>query len=134
MLELSLCGNGSLTLLVSRFREELPLAELVSKDELVLVSMDMDSLSVPLWPVAEAPVPVVSVTVVSVAPISSVSLRAQPAKQIKLAAINANFFIFNSLFLPANPGGACLPRRRNSLARNKPHALRAILKVEKVGS
>ena len=87
------------TLLVSELNVELPLAELVSIEEGLL------ALSVPIWPLAEAPVPVVSV--VSVAPMSPVSLRAQPAKQINVAAINANFFIIQLLVLrsrmPAEP-------------------------------
>lgn len=95
---LELCeAGGWLALFVSRFRDELPLAETASVEGLLIVA-----LSVPLWPLAEAPVPVVSVVVVSVAPMSPESFRAQPAKQIKVAAINANFFIFNSLFVLAN--------------------------------
>jgi len=90
--ELEFCVEGWAALLVSWLNVELPLAELVSMEVLVL------ALSVPLWLVAEAPVAVVSV-VVSVAPISPVSLRAQPAKQIKVAAINANFFMFQLLVL-----------------------------------
>ena len=66
MLEASapLGGSGWLTLLVSRFSEELLLAALVSGGGGLLIV----ALSVPDWPVADAPVPVVSVVVVSVAP------------------------------------------------------------------
>ena len=41
------------------------LVEFVSDEPLLI-----EALSVPLWPLAEAPVPVVSVVVVSVAPMS----------------------------------------------------------------
>ena len=87
------CGCGWLTLFVSELRDELPLAEFVSDAEGLL----MVALSVPDWRLAEAPVPVVSVLDVSLAVASPVSLRAQPAKQIKVAAINANFFIIQLL-------------------------------------
>jgi hypothetical protein len=63
------------------------------------VFVETELLELPLWLVAEAPAPVVSGLDVSFAPISPVSLRAQPAKQIKVAAINANFFIFQLLVL-----------------------------------
>ena len=100
MLEVSapLCGWGWLTLFVSELRDELPLGEFVSEEGRLIVA-----LSVPDCRVAEAPVPVVSVALVSVAVVSPVSLRAQPAKQIKVAAINANFFIIQLLVYAREP-------------------------------
>ena len=90
-------------LFVSELSVELLLEELVSVEEALL------ALSVPLWPLAEAPLAVVSV--VSVAPISPVSLRAQPAKQIKVAAINANFFIIQLLVCAREPSRTVQPGR-----------------------
>jgi hypothetical protein len=83
-------GAGCAALFVSWLNVEL--------FELVSIVVEVLALSLPLWLVAEAPVADVSVPV-SVAPISPVSLRAQPAKQIKVAAINANFFMFQLLVL-----------------------------------
>jgi hypothetical protein len=100
-------------LLVSEFNVELPVAEFVSAEDGLL----MEALSVPLWPLAEAPVPVVSVVVVSVAPKSPVSLRAQPAKQIKVAAINANVFIVQVLLRSRIPARSCSAPALDSLAR-----------------
>jgi hypothetical protein len=100
-------GEGSLKLFVSELSVELPLIEFVSISEGLL------ALSVPTWPLAETPVPVVSV--VSVAPISPVSLRAQPAKQIKVAAINANFFIVQLLVCAReSPPERCVQRAIHS--------------------
>lgn len=110
------------TLLVSALRVEL-LVE--------LVSIELLALSVPLWVDAEAPVPVVSVAVVSVAPMSPVSLRAHPAKQIKVAAINANFFIFQLLVALAI-GPACFSESK-SLARNHSPASDGFLNAVEVG-
>ena len=84
-------------LLVSRFRLELLLVSVLEAELVSIERFRIEALSLPLWAVAEAPLPVLSV--VSVAPISPVSLRAQPANPINVAAINANFFIIsNSLF------------------------------------
>ena len=130
MLEASapLCGCGWLTLFVSELRVELPLAEFVSEEGRLIVA-----LSVPDCRVAEAPVPVVSVALVSVAVTSPVSLRAQPAKQIKVAAINANFFIIQLLVCAREPCRSCLAVACDSLARNYSHLFVPVLNGVKIG-
>ena len=83
-------------LFVSALGDELRLFVSAADGELRLFvsGVLIEALSVPLCELAGVPVPVVSVAVVSVAPISPVSLWVHPAKQMKVAANNANFFIF----------------------------------------
>jgi hypothetical protein len=77
---------------------ELPLTELVS------MGAGLGWLAeVSVWLLPDAPTAALSLSVVSVAPISPVSFRAQPAKQINIAAINANFFIVSVLLVSAQP-------------------------------
>ena len=94
-------GDGWLVaLLVSRLELLGDESEFVSSDD----DEDDDELVrlESVWLDAGAPTAVVSVVVVSVAPISSVSFRAQPANAIRAAAIIANFFIvLISLFFHA---------------------------------
>jgi hypothetical protein len=64
-------------------------------------------IEVSLWLVAGVPTPVLVLLVSSV--ISPVSFRAQPAKQISVAAINANFFIFQTPCSVVQRNGWWLP-------------------------